>query len=377
MFETFNLKPEAFGIDISDLSFKIIKLKKRGKSFKLASFGEFPIKPGVIEEGEIKDQKYLSNIIKESILKIKGAKLKTKYVIASLPEEKAFSQVIQMPILEDEELAGAVRYEAENYVPFPVEEVYLDFQVVKPVYNHKDHLDVLISAIPKITVNPYVQVLEKAGLKLLALEIESQATARALIKNQLTPYPVLIIDLGATRTSFIVFSGHSLRFTFSIPVCGNTITEAISKTLEVSLDRAEKIKLAYDLSEERDIIIKNGTEKKIQKEQIFEILIPPLTDLIEQIKRYLSYYQGQSYQEHLPPNGKDIRKILLCGGGANMKGVSEFLSQGLKMPVGLGNPWTNILPEPKREIPEIPFEESLKYATALGLALRGAGYNND
>jgi len=371
MFDFLKIKPEAFGLDISDLSLKIAKLKKRGSFLSLTSFGEFPIKPGIIERGEIKDQKALVNILKNSISKVKGAKIKTKYVIASLPEEKAFLQVIKMPILKEEELKSAVKYEAENYIPLPIEEVYLDFQIVKPLYNHVDHLDILIAALPKKTIDPYVEILKKAGLKPLALEIESQATARALVKNQVAPFPLLIIDFGATRTSFIVFSGYSLRFTSSIAVCGETFTRAISKNLGISFQEAEKIKIRYGLTDNVKTKIKDTAEREIKKGRIFEILAPSLTDLTEQIKKHLSFYRTHTSFEHLSADGKGVQEILLCGGGANMKGICEFLSRELKMSVKLGNPWVNILPEPLKEIPQISFDESLKYTTVLGLALRG------
>ena len=217
MLEFLTLKLEAFGLDISDLSLKIIKLEKKGRNFGLASFGETKILPRIIRAGEIKKEENLVNIIKKAISEVKGKKIKTKYGVASLPEEKAFLQVIQMPRLPKEDLKSAVIYEAENYIPLPIEETYFDFQIVLPVSNHLDHCDVLIAALPRETVDPYLSFLKKAGLVPLALEIESLAMARALIKNEMTTSPVLIIDFGATRTSFIIFSGYSLRFTSSIP----------------------------------------------------------------------------------------------------------------------------------------------------------------
>jgi type IV pilus assembly protein PilM len=369
MLQFLSLKPEAFGMDISDLSLKIIKLKKKGELLTLASFGESEIKPGIIKSGEIKDEEKLAEIIKEAIKKVKREKLKTKYVIASLPEEKAFLQVIQMPKMAEEDLKSAVVYEAENYIPLPIEQVYLDSQIVPPVYNHLDHFDVLIAALPKKIIDPYLSSLKKAGLQPLALEIESQAIARALIKDGLTNSPVLLIDFGATRTSFVVFSGYSLRFTSSISVSSQHFTDLIAKNLGVNLAEAERLKIKYGLEEE----IKSGikTEKKVGKGKIFEALVPALVDLIQQIKRHLDYYQTHAAHEHLPPNGKGVSKILLCGGGANLKGLPELLTLELKIPVELGNPWINILPEPQTTVKELPFEESLKYTTALGLALRG------
>ena len=388
MFGILTLKPEAFGLDISDLSLKIIKLKKIKNGFDLASFGEEKIKPGIIKGGEIKDEKALSEVIKEALIKVKGEKLKTKYVVASLPEEKAFLQVIQMPRMSEEDLKSAVIYEAENYIPLPIEEVYLDSQVIQPVHNHLDHFDVLIAALPEKTVDPYLSVLKMARLEPVSLEIESLSISRALIKGEVSAFPVLLIDLGATRTSFIIFSGHSLRFTSSIPVSSGNFTEIISKTLGVDLAEAEKLKIKYGLEEKIQINkIKKGTEKKTDynpptassrsqserapRGKIFEALIPPLVDLIQQIERHLDYYQTHASHEHLPPNGKGVSKILLCGGGANLKGLPELLSLELKIPVELGNPWINILPTSLKELPDLPLEKSLAFTTAIGLALRG------
>lgn len=397
MLESLTLKPESFGLDISDLSLKIIKLKKGRKFFTLSSFGKEEIEPGIIKGGEIKDEKKLAEIIKEAIKKVRGGKLKTNYVVASLPEEKAFLQVIQMPRLPEEDLKSAVIYEAENYIPTPLEEVYLDYQIIPPVYDHLDHLDILIAALPKKTVDPYLSALKLAGFVPKVLEIESMAIARALIKGGATTQPILLIDLGATRTSFIIFSGQSLRFTTSIPVSSTSFTEIISKNLGVTLAEAERLKIKYGLEEKIKINI--GDEKtNIKKERgkIFETLIPALIDLVQQIKRYLDYYQTHASHEHLPPttfqknnsnkhkpqkvvgglppDGKGISKIYLCGGGANLKGLCELLSLELKIPVEMGNPWVNILIKEKKEVPELSFEESLKYTTALGLALRGIRY---
>lgn len=367
--EFLSLKPETFGLDISDLSLKIIKLKRKRGVLNLASFGEEKIEPGIIKGGEIKDEKKLAEIIKESIKKVKGEKLKTKYVIASLPEEKAFLQVIQMPRLPEEDLKSAVIYEAENYIPLPIEEVYLDSEIVSPPYNHLNHLDVLIACLPKKTVDPYLNSLKLAGLSPVAFEVESSAIARALIKDQTTKRPILIIDLGQTRTSFIIFAGKSVRFTSSIPVSADRFTEIISKNLKISFSEAEKLKIKYGLGEEMELKLEKG-ETRLKKGKIFEALIPALVDLVQQIKKYLDYYQTHTSHDHLLPDGKGVSKILLCGGGANLKGLPEFLSLELKMPVEKGNPLINILAKKEKEI-ELSFENSLKYTTALGLALRG------
>ena len=392
MLEFLTLKPEAFGLDISDLSLKIIKLKRKGKFLTLSSFLEEDIGQGIIKEGEIKDEESLVKIIKESLSKIKGEKLWTKYVVASLPEEKAFLQVIQLPRMPEEDLKSAVIYEAENYIPLPIEEVYLDSQIVPPLHSHSDHFDVLIAALPKKIVDPYLSCFKKAGLYPKSLEIESLAIARALIKKEISPFPTLLIDFGATKTSFIIFSGYSVKFTNSIPVSSHGLTEVISKTMKVDFKKAEELKIKYGLDiVEKIIFSKKSKDSRVDElcssppfaaarvfekeitgnKKIFETLIPALTDLTEQIKKCLDFYVTHAFDEHLSPEMKNVKKIFISGGGANLKGLSDFLSSGLGIPVALGNPWINILPEPLKEVPELSFEESLKYTTALGLALRG------
>jgi len=377
--EILSLNPESFGLDISDFSLKIAKLKRKGRFLNLVSFGETKIPAGVIKEGEIKDEEALAKIIKQSLTEVKGEKIKTKNVIVSLPEEKAFLQIIQMPKLPLEDLKSAVIYEAENYIPLPIEEVYLDSQIINPLKNHLDHYDVLIAALPKKIVDSYLSCLQKADLTPLVFEIESLSICRSLIKNGVSPFPVLLIDFGESRTSFIIFSGYSVRFTSSISVSSKMITQAIAQALDIDFEKAEELKIKYGLNIPEKIVFRKKSEdsqfeKEIMgNEKILENVFPLFNDLTEQIKNCLVYYQTHSFHEHLP-GGRIIEKIILSGGGANLRGLPEFLFQELKVPVELANPWVNILPEPLKEVPALPYKESLKYATALGLALLSINY---
>ena len=118
--------------------------------------------------------------------------------------------------------------------------------------------------------------------------------------------------------------------------------------------------------------IEKGLDFSKKTSDVFEALIPALTDLTEQIEKFVDYYQAHTIHEHSSAlkNGK-IKKIIMCGRGANLKGLLDFISLKLKIPVELGNPWINILPKQLKEVPGLPFAQSLGYATALGLALRG------
>ncbi|KPJ56064.1 hypothetical protein AMJ49_05825 [Parcubacteria bacterium DG_74_2] len=377
MLKFLTLNPEAFGIDISDLSLKLIKLKKKGDDLSLSSFGYASIKPGIIKEGKIKNEIGLVKIIRKAIRNVEGEKIKTNYVIASLPEEKAFLQVIKMPKVEKEEIESAIRFEAENYIPVPLHKVYLDFQIIPPLNQKQSYLEVLLAAMPKEIVDSYVSCFRKAGLKIKALEVDSIAVTRALIKQGKSSEPVLLIDLGADRTSFIIFKDNSLRFTSSVPVSCQKFTEAVSRVLKVDIKKAERLKIKYGLMGPEKIHLKGKRNKErfkkeiIWEERIFEALIPVLTDLVEQTKSYLDYYQSHESSNHLSKKRKGVEKIILSGGGANLKGLSNFLSLELKVLTQSGNPWLNI----SKEI-ELPLEESLKYTTAIGLALRGINSTN-
>ncbi len=355
MLDYFNLQPKAFSIDVSDFSLKIMKLGKENGFFKLFSFGEFPLKPGIIDKGEIKDKTALAKSISQAAREVKGEKLGTKYVVASLPEEKAFLQVIQMPLMKKKEVEKAVYFEAENYIPMPMEKVYFDCQAIPSFNPSPDHLEVLIAALPKKTVDAYLEVFQKSELKPLSFEIESQAVARALVENETSQEPLLLVDLGASRTGLALFSGQSLRFTSSVSVSGRQFTRAIAEKMKIGEKEAESVK------------IEHGIGKTKEGRSNFEALKPFLNSLKDEIEKCIDYHKTHS--ENFPSDSKEIKKILFCGGGANLKGLEEYFSFELKLSAELGNPWVNILPKPLKEVPELSYRESLKYATALGLAL--------
>jgi len=353
---TFSFNSQAFGLDISDFSLKIAMLEKDKNDLKLASFGRANIVSGIIEKGEIKNEERLSEIIKNTLGQIKGKKIRIKYVIASLPEEKSFLDRVRLPLMGQKEIKTAIRFEIENYIPFPLEKVYFDFDKIQQ--NYENYQEVLIAAIPKDISESYLRVLKKAGLQPLALEPECLSISRALIKKNEIISPVLIIDLGKTRTTFIFFSENNIKFTSTIPFSSGQLTSAISEKIKVSLEEAEKIKCEEGI---------------IGKKEISEILIPLLNNFAKKTQGLLEYYNfHQNKNSH---STMSLEKILLCGKGANLKGLEDFLSVFFKTKVILGNPWINILKTPLKQTPEISFKESLGYASALGLALRGIDKN--
>lgn len=355
----------AFGLDISDLAIRIIQLKKRRGGFKLISWGETEIRPDLIENGEIKNENKFAELLKQSIKNIKGKKIKTRNAIVSLPEKKAFLAIVQMPTMKKEELQSAITFQAENYIPLPVNETYLDFQVFPVSSKTKDRCEVLLVAFPKKIIDQQLVVLKKAGILPLAFEIESQAITRVLARNNEESSPFFMINFGENNTIFAIFSENSLRFSSSIPISSQDLTKAVSQAFKIDLTEAEKLKYSLTLSQ---------SQRKEKEEEIFRAMETGLNDLCEQVKKYISYYQTYGYPEYQDPDkeevkSKKIEKIILCGKGADLKGLSDFLSSKLAMPVKLASPWLNVL---KKETTIQLLKKSPGYITALGLALKGA-----
>ena len=350
MISFLSLKPTAFGLDISDLSLKTVQLKKYGQSFGLASFGELRMKPGIIEQGEIKNEKALSENIKKAVKEVCGEKIRDKHVVISLPEEKAFLQVIQLPLMKEEEVQKAVHFEAENYIPLPIDKVYLDSQIISSDIKNKK-LNVLIAAMSKTIVDSYVNALKGAGLEPIALEIESMSISRALVKEGAESQALVLVDLGENRTSFSIFFDQSLKFTTTSHISSKDFTEIIASASRVDFKEAENLKIKYGI---------NST--KFGKKNM-EALKSALSDLTDLSEKYINYCQTQYEQKTV--------KVLLCGGGANLKGLASFLSQQLEKQVELGDPWVNITANHLKREKFLSNEESLRYAAAIGLALRG------
>lgn len=318
----FDLKLEAFGLEINDFLLKIVKLSTKGKNISISSFGDFKIENGVVEQGIIKDQKALSEIIKSACSNIKGKKLNTKYVVASLPEEQSFLQVIQMPKMTEEELKTAVPFEAENYIPMPIDQVYLDFEAINTLED-SDHSDVLVVATPKQIVDSYVSCIKSAGLVPVAFEVESESIMRAVIKNKKSQSPLFVIDIGDRNTGFIIFAEQSIRFTNSVPISAQQLSQ-------------------------------NDSERFKQQ-------------LINEVEKCINFYKSHvNYQYTAADSG--IKIIVLTGTGGSSQKAIALLKEKILPNIEVGNPFINLSLDRKSNIKP---EEFLTFTTAIGLAMRG------
>lgn len=356
----YDIEPPSFGLDISDFVLKIALLQPTDNGFfNLAGFGEIPIPEGVVQSGEIKKPDDLLAIFRKALENIKGGKIKTKLVSAIIPERKSFLRIIQLPKMPESEIENAIRFEIEENIPLSLNEAYYDWQILGESESKLDHIDILTAVAPRSIIDPYNELIKNAGFIPKTFELESIASSRAIIKNLKTDRPMMIVNLGSTQISFVIFSGEAPRFSTSINTTfRNHLTFYISDHLKISMEEAEKLKRSV------------GMDKTKYEGKIFEALEPAIKKIAGQIQDYSDYYSSHPQHEHL--SSPKISKIILCGGDANLTGIAPYLSTALKLPVELGNPWANILPEPLKEIPLMSYEKSLAFTSCLGIALRGA-----
>jgi len=353
----FNYANDIMGLDLSDLSIKVAKFEDEGGEQKVISYGSVKIPMGSISDGEIKKKDQVILAIKKLVQQAGPRKLKTKKVICSLPETKAFLRIITIPTMNVDEVKEAVKWEMEANIPLPLDQVYYDWQILeKNLVEEKNKISLLVVAISKPVVDEIINVLESAGLQPVGLEIESIAQARSLVDEKKEDKTVLIVDIGDRRTSFLITKNNIPCFTSSIPISGQSMTDAISKGLSIPLDEAENMKLNY------------GIGSDFKNDAIFNAVKPVLDSFSSEIERSIDFFiSGLQYSTK-------VDSIIVCGGGANAKGLIPYISKKIGRELELGNSWVNI--RTGKSLPLIERNESVQYSTALGLALKGLYYED-
>jgi len=339
------------GLDISDESVKFIELTHTAVGFHLSHFGHANFPVGAIVSGKI--------IKREDVLAVlKKIKEENNFSLVhlSLLEEECFVAKISIPAsIKPKDLRGSIELQLEEYIPLRADQVIFDYEIHSRPTEGKGNYTVSVLIAPKTLVADYTSLIREAGLAPASVEIEVESIARALIAptDQNT---YLIVDLGKTRTGFtIVDHGVSFFSTTINSISGETFTKAVQKVLNVSEEEAEQAK------------IKNGLRRSSSDNKVFESLLPAISSLKDEIGRYCNYWNDLAEENE---SRKKISKVILSGGQASLPGLAEYLAADLKTSVEVGNPWT-AFSDDKEKLPKLDFNNSLRYVTAIGLALRG------
>lgn len=355
-----NFFPLAIGLDISDSSLKAVVLRPEGdSSFALVGFGREYLKEDAVEDGEIKNQDSFLLALNSLCQNRKGTFHRSKYIVASLPEEKAFLRILELPsALKKEEVAEALKYELEANIPMSLDEVYYDYEVL-PNQPGSTYNNIMVNAIPKRIVDSYVNFFGQNGYQILALESGSFAARRSLFVSQEDiKETVLILDIGAARTHFMIVAEGILRFTSSNSMAGNKFSQLLTEKFPLNLKEAEFMKRMVGLDKNQE----KGRE-------LLDSLRPALTQLKEQVQNYLNFFETHPESYKLHDSAQKISKVILIGGGAALWGLTDWLSQELGLAVMVGNPIKRLKPALGHKL-KMSLEDSLSYTSAIGLALR-------
>lgn len=344
------------GLDISDLSMKYLSFDSTKKNkILIGAYGEIGYPEGIITSGEIKNEEKLTEILTQWFIKEKK-RLPSPFVVLSLPEEKSFIRAVQIPRVKIEDVANAIRWEIENQIPLPLEEVTYDYEVIEPLQDSQDHFDVIITAFPRNILNAYIRAMRGAGLKPYAIELESQSIVRACIPQLHNPEATMVVDLGRTRTSFVIFAQGSTLHTSTINVGGAMFEQRIIAQLKVGAQEAIQIKI--------DV----GLDKTGANGEVFAALAPVISVMSDELMHAISYYH--THATHAHGATPQIARVLLSGGDANLRGLDTYLTSALKVPVERADPFSVIHEKLAYDIPPLTKREALAFATAIGLALR-------
>jgi type IV pilus assembly protein PilM len=319
----FQKKQQAvLGLDISSTSVKLLELSRTSSGYRVESYGVRPLPLTAVVEKNIAEQDAVADAIRKVIVQ---SKTKLKHVAVAVAGSAVITKVIEMPAgLDDDALDMQIRMEADQYIPYPIDEVALDFEVLGVSENRGDMVEVLLAACRSENVDSRKEVLEAAELVTKVVDVEAYAMERAfmLILPQLgggEDSTVAIVDIGASMTTLNVIHGGKIIYTREQLFGGKQLTEEIQRRYGLS-------------NEEAGLAKKQGGLPDDYEE---EVLKPFKDAVVQQITRSLQFFFSSSeYNE--------VDYIVLAGGVASMDGLSELVQEKLGTPATVANPFANM-----------------------------------
>lgn len=335
----------AVGLDIGSKTIKILELDKKGESFELKGSGVVGYQGALIES--ISDEKELGSIAAIIRKLHKEARISSKDVIISLPENKVFTRTVRFPMLTDSEIDSAVKWESEQYIPIPIDDAVIQHQIIEK--NDKatpPGVIVLLIAVQQALVEKYIRLVQLAGLNVILVESEMLSLVRSLSDSQRT---TLLADFGAQTTDIGITRAGNLVFSRSIPMAGEALTRAVMQTLGVDYQRAEEYKKAY------------GLNPNVLEGKVAGALLPIVKGITNEIKKAISFYQTEE-------KGETPKDIIISGGTSTLPSLSSIITKELNLEFTISDPFSKmqIAPETLKSLSGF----SPLYAIAVGLAMK-------
>jgi type IV pilus assembly protein PilM len=341
------------GLDIGSSSVKAVELsaKGRGRGFELTHVGVARLAPEAIVQGAFLNSSAIVDAIREAI---DSAKIKSRQAAAAVCGHSVIVKKVSLPAMTREELDEQIRWEAEQYIPFDVNEVNLDFQILESSES-EGQMDVLLVAAKKDLIDDYVQVITEAGLTPAVIDVAAFAVENAFEANyDVRPDEVVaLVNIGAQVVNINILSNGTPVFTRDITTAGNQYTEEIQKTLSISFEEAERIKLGGKKSEDSQEVVPQEVEKAMQS----------VTEtVIGEISRSLDFFSATSAESR-------IARVMLAGGSVNVAGFKMAFQERTGLDVEIMNPLARMAINSKFD-PDYLDELAPALGVSVGLALR-------
>ncbi len=315
------------GLDISSTSVKLLELSKAGGKFRVESYGVEPLPENSVVEKNIADVEAVG----EAIGRLVGrAKTKVKQAAVAVAGSAVITKTIEMPAnLSEDEMENQLQVEADQYIPYPLDEVALDFEVLGPSPRSEDQVEVLLAACRRENVEMRQAAVELAGLKAKVVDIEAHCMQRAfnLVRQQFVgeagdeddEQVIAVIDIGATMTTLSVLTDVGTPYTREQLFGGKQLTEEIQRRYSLSVEEAGLAKKQGGLPDDYES----------------EVLQPFKEAVVQQVTRSLQFFYSSSAYD-------DVDHIILAGGTASIEGLADMVSAKLGTPTSMANPFVNM-----------------------------------
>ncbi len=379
----FNPRIEAVGLEIGTSALKVVELRA-GTPPSLQSLAIRPMPPGLIQDDQVLDAEGLAVEIKALF---EEANITKHFVVAAVSNRLAITRNIHVPKMSLEELDEAIKWEAERYIPYPIDEVVLDYYVLDNPTDVEDdgQLEVVISAARLDMVTQQVDYLKLAGLEPIIIDVRPFALLHSLKgallgehlnKTNLTGVFYteaeeigVVLEIAASSTTITLVRGQRVLMNRNIGVSGDDFTAALQRAFGLDFDSAEEIKVDYGTAtiptdDEEELLNFDAKREQYSPGRVYEALRPVLVELTTEIRRSLEFFRVQA-------GDADIHRMLITGGGAKLRGLPEAISDALGFRVELGDPWLTVDTSGGRFEADHLRRVGPEFAVPIGLALRG------
>lgn len=339
------------GLDIGSHSIKILELKHHKNGYELKNFGIVQLPPEAIVDGVIMD----SAIVVESIRNLaSNLKIKNRFVATSVSGHSLIIKKIQLPLMTRAELEEQIQWEAEQYIPFEIDEVNIDFEILGPLVDEEGQMEVLLVAVKKDIINDYTAVVSEAGLTPYVVDVDAFALENIfeITAPEYLDKTVALIDIGAGIMNINVLKNGISTFTRDITMGGGYFTEEIQKELGLGYEEAEILKLG-------------GQSNRAGPAEALEVLRMTTENLVLEIQRSLDFFSATSAEE-------EIHRLFLSGGSCRVPGLAMAIEERTGVTAEILNPFLGLRYSEKHFDPDYLEAMGPVAAVVAGLALRRA-----